>query len=241
MALSSTKVFVLEVMGRHAGWIAAAAGLAQQAEQPLPLLILFPEVPLDQAVFLQRVRQSVATEGYCTVVVSEGSRDTQGNFLSAQGSQDAFGHTQLGGVAPVVADLIKQQLGYKCHWAVADYLQRAARHIAAKVDVEQSFAVGQAAVKIALAGENAVMPAIVRTSNIPYTWEIGTVALSDVANQEKKMPADFLSEDGFGISAKCRDYLQPLIVGEDYPPYEQGLPRYIRLKNQLLEKKLPTY
>lgn len=238
MAQSSTKVFILEVMGRHAGWIAAASGLAaNQAHEP-PHIILFPEVVFDEARFLARVEACVKTYGYCVVVVSEGIRNQDGKFLSDAGLKDAFGHAQLGGVAPVIAQLIKRELNYKYHWAVADYLQRAARHIASSVDVEQAYALGKRALEMALEGYNAIMPIIVRQSDSPYQWSIDHVPLKDVANQEKAMPADFISEDGMGITAACRRYLLPLIQGEAYPPYINGLPDYVVLNNHLVEKKL---
>ena len=240
MAKTSTKVFVMEVMGRHAGWIAAAGGLASDANCPLPIVILFPELPFEQARFLARVDELVKTHGYCSVVVSEGVKSPDGQFLSDQGSRDAFGHAQLGGVAPVIANMVREGLGYKFHWAVADYLQRAARHIASKTDVEQAYALGRAAVEMALAGHNAVMPTIVRTADSPYAWEIGEARLEDVANVEKKMPRDYISEDGFGISEAGRRYLLPLIQGEDYPPYRDGLPVYVRLRNVAVPRKTRT-
>ena len=240
MCLTSTKVFILEVMGRHAGWIAAAGAMAADEKTNLPVIILFPEVPFDRKRFMSQVKAKVDEFGYVSVVVSEGARYKDGKFLSDQGIVDAFGHAQLGGVAPVIASMVKQDLGYKYHWAVADYLQRAARHIASKTDVEQAYAVGKAAVKLALKGENAVMPTIVRSSNQPYRWKIGNVSLSRVANVEKMMPAKFISKDGFGITQKCRDYLAPLMKGEDYPPYRNGLPDYVTLKNLPVRKKINT-
>lgn len=241
MCSTSTRVFVLEVMGRHAGWIAAAGGLAADADNDIPLLILFPEIAFDQAKFLAAVDAKVKHYGYCSVVVSEGVKSEDGKFLAEAGGKDAFGHAQLGGAAPVVANLIKDALSYKCHWAVADYLQRAARHIASKTDVEQAYAMGKAAVELAIAGKSAVMPTIVRTSNAPYQWQTGHADLKDVANVEKMMPLDFISEDGFGITAGCRDYLQPLILGEDYPPYKNGLPDYVQMQKVMVEKKLPGF
>ena len=238
MAATSTKVFILEVMGRHAGWIAAASGLASNDSSEPPHIILFPEVPFEQTRFLKRVASCVKEYGYCVVVVSEGIRNEQGQFLSDAGIRDAFGHAQLGGVAPVLAQLIKSELNLKYHWAVADYLQRAARHIASSVDVEQAYALGKAAVDLALDGHNAIMPIIVREQDSPYRWSIGHVPLADVANQEKAMPVEFISEDGFGITAACRRYLEPLIQGEAYPPYVGGMPEYVRLKNILVDKKL---
>lgn len=240
MAASSTKVFIMEVMGRHAGWIAAAGGLAAEKAGDAPHLIIFPEIPFNQAAFLARVKDCVTQFGYCAIVVSEGVRNEDGKFLADAGLKDAFGHTQLGGVAPVLAQLVKRELGYKYHWAVADYLQRAARHIASKTDVEQAYALGKAAVELALAGQTAIMPIIKRESDNPYRWSIDTVPLKDVANQEKHMPRDFITLDGFGITETCRRYLQPLIQGEDYPPFVNGLPQYITLQNRAVVKKLAT-
>ncbi len=234
MAATSTKVFILEVMGRHAGWIAAASSLAGLHANEPPHLILFPEVPFNQTLFLQRVDSCVKSEGYCVIVVSEGLRNADGQFLSDAGLRDAFGHAQLGGVAPVIAQMIKQELNLKYHWAVADYLQRAARHIASAVDVEQAYALGKAAVELAISGHNAIMPIIIRTQDAPYRWEIGHVPLADVANQEIKLPAEFIREDGMGVTEACRRYLTPLIQGEAYPPYVNGLPDYVRLKNTLV-------
>lgn len=238
MCETSTKIFILEVMGRHAGWIAAAGGLAQEQEGDPPHIIVFPEIEFDEAQFLKKVNQSVRKFGYCVIVASEGARYADGRFLSDDGSKDVFGHVQLGGLAPKLANLIKQELGYKYHWAVADYLQRAARHIASATDVEHAYAMGKAAVELALEGKNAVMPAIVRESDSPYRWRVGEAKLSEVANVERKMPRDFISEDGFGITDKARTYLAPLIHGEDYPPYKNGLPDYARIKGVAVEKKL---
>lgn len=239
MAASSTKVFILEVMGRHAGWIAAAGGLAQShAPQGAPHLILFPELPFDQADFLKRVKDTVAEKGFCVVVVSEGIKTPDGKFLADSGLKDAFGHSQLGGVAPALAQIVKSELGFKNHWAVADYLQRAARHIASQTDVEQAYALGKAAVEFAIAGKNAVMPIVVRDSDAPYRWHIDSVELGKVANVEKKMPRDFITEDGYGITEACRTYLAPLIAGEAYPPYENGLPQYVTLAKDIVTKKL---
>lgn len=241
MAKSSTKVFILEVMGRHAGWIAAAGGLAARHKNDAPHIILFPEIPFQQKAFLKKVKESVENEEYCVIVVSEGVRDTKGKFLSETGLKDAFGHAQLGGVAPVIAKIVADHLGYKYHWAVADYLQRAARHIASQTDVEQAYALGKAAVEFALAGENAVMPIITRGKGKRYTWDIGSVPLAKVANIEHKMPRNFISKDGFSITPSCKAYLSPLISGEDYPPYKDGLPDYIELKKILVRKKLPKF
>ena len=238
MAKTSTKVFILEVMGRHAGWIAAAGGLAGKDRSEAPHIILFPEIPFDEVRFLGRVTECVDQYGYCVVVVSEGARHADGRFLAEAGTQDAFGHSQLGGVASTVATLIRARLGLKYHYAIADYLQRSARHIASKVDVEQAYAVGKKAVEFALEGQNAVMPVIVRTSDTPYRWKIGQVPLSRVANKEKMMPRGFISRDGFAITKSCRRYLEPLIRGEDYPPYSKGLPNYIELRNVSVPKRL---
>jgi len=238
MSRTSTKVFVLEVMGRHAGWTTAACGLAAEAEGEAPQVLLFPEIPLDEAKFVSAVEKVVKRYDHCVIGVSEGLRNADGKFVSETGLRDAFGHAQLGGVAPVIASLVRDKLNYKYHWAVADYLQRAARHIASKTDVAQAYAVGKAAVELALKGRNSVMPTIVRKSNKPYRWTIGVADLKDVANIEKKMPRDYITEDGFHITAKCREYLAPLIQGEDYPPFKGGLPAYVRLKNVAVPKKL---
>jgi 6-phosphofructokinase len=240
MARTSTKVFVLEVMGRHAGWITAACGLAAEKAGDAPQILLFPEITFDAEKFLARVDASVKQYGYCAIGVSEGIRSADGKFLSETGLKDAFGHAQLGGVAPQIANLVKDKLGYKYHWAVADYLQRAARHIASKTDAQQAYAVGKAAVELALQGRNAVMPVIVRKSNKPYKWAIEAADLKDIANKEKMMPRDFITGDGFHITDKCRQYLSPLIAGEDYPPFKNGLPDYVKLKNIAVPKKLGT-
>ena len=240
MAKTSTKAFVIEVMGRHAGWIAAAGGLVE--DQGMPVVILFPEVKFDQEAFLAKCKQKIDDYGFVTVVASEGAQWPDGRFLAEQGTRDAFGHAQLGGAAPVVANMIKDALGCKFHWAVADYLQRAARHLASKSDVEQAYALGKAAVEYALAGENSIMPTVVRKSSDPYMWEIGKAPLSEVANVEKMMPANFISEDGFGITQACKEYLYPLIQGEEYPPYKKnGLPDYVTLQNVAVAKKLPGF
>ena len=240
MAKTSTKVFVLEVMGRHAGWITAACGLAAESEGEGPHILLFPEITFDPDKFIARVDATVKQHGYCVVAVSEGIKGADGKFLSESGLRDAFGHAQLGGVAPQIANLIREKLKLKFHWAVADYLQRAARHIASKTDVAQAYALGKAAVQLALAGHNSVMPTIVRKSDKPYKWSIGTAQLKDVANKEKFMPRDYITADGFHITAKCRAYLAPLIQGEDYPPFRNGMPDYVRLKNLAVPKKLPS-
>jgi len=239
MERTSTKVFVLEVMGRHAGWIAAAGGLIE--DQGIPVVVLFPEIEFDQARFIARVDALVRAHGYCTVVVSEGCHYPDGSFLAEQGTKDAFGHAQLGGAAPVIASLVKQALGHKFHWAVADYLQRSARHIASATDVKQAYQLGAKAVELALAGHNAVMTTIDRISDTPYRYRIGVAPLAKVANVEKFMPRDFITKDGFGITDKCKRYLLPLIRGEDYPRYKDGLPRYVTLKNVAVAKKLPPF
>ena len=238
MSRTSTKVFALEVMGRHAGWMTAACALAAEQEGEAPHVLLLPEIAFDEGRFLAKVDAAVERHGHCITAVSEGIKGPNGEFLSASGSKDAFGHVQLGGVAPVVATLITAKLGYKCHWAVADYLQRSARHIASDTDVQQAYAVGRAAVEFAIAGKNAVMPAIRRLSDSPYRWDIVEAPLSSVANQEKLLPADFISTDGFGITQAARRYLAPLIVGESYPPFRNGLPDYVKLRNVAAPKKL---
>jgi len=238
MCETSTKVFVLEVMGRHAGWIAGASALAAQEEGDAPHIILFPEVAFDREKFMAKVKATVEEKGFCVIVASEGAAYADGKFLADAGSVDAFGHTQLGGVAPTLAQMVKDELGYKYHWAVADYLQRAARHIASKTDVEQAYAVGKAAVEFALEGKNAVMPAIIRGTGAEYTWTIEEAPLAEIANVEKMMPAEYISEDGFGITAAAHAYFLPLIQGEDYPPYKNGVPHYTKLKKVKAEKKL---
>jgi 6-phosphofructokinase 1 len=239
MARTSTKVFVLEVMGRHAGWIAAAGGLIE--DEGIPVLVLFPEIPFDEKKFTDRVAALVNEHGYCTVIVSEGCHHPDGTFLAEQGSKDAFGHAQLGGAAPVVAGIVKRTLGHKFHWAVADYLQRAARHIASQTDVKQAYEVGAAAVKLALEGHNAVMPTIERVSDTPYRYRIGMAPLSEVANVEKFMPRSFITADGFGITEDCKRYLRPLIQGEDYPKFRNGIPVFATLKNVAVARKLPAF
>jgi len=241
MAATSTKIFVMEVMGRHAGWITAACGLASESAGEPPHLLLFPEIPFDEAAFLARVERCVADHGYCTIAVSEGLHDADGRFLSDMGTTDAFGHAQLGGVGQVVAQLVKDRLGHKYHWALPDYLQRSAHHLASATDVGQAYALGAAAVDLAISGRNAVMPGIVRLADLPYRWEIGVAELKNVANVERKMPRDFISDDGFHITDKCRAYLAPLIAGEAFPPFRNGLPDYVRLKNTAVPKKLGEF
>jgi 6-phosphofructokinase 1 len=238
MAKTSTKIFVLEVMGRHAGWITAAVGMADDAETPLPLILLFPEIAFDEAKFLVAVDAKTKRFGYCCIGVSEGLKNPDGKLMADVGTRDAFGHAQLGGVGPMIARLVKDKLDYKYHWAVADYLQRAARHLASKTDLDQSYAVGKAAVEFALAGKNAVMPAIVRVADKPYRWKIGEAPLAEVANREKMLPRNYITADGFGITARARAYLAPLIKGEAPPPYKNGLPMYVRLKNVAVPRKL---
>ncbi|MDR0776485.1 MAG: 6-phosphofructokinase [Azonexus sp.] len=241
MARTSTKVFVLEVMGRHAGWITAACGLASESAGEPPHILLFPEVPFDPERFLARVDQCIQKYGYCTVAVSEGLADASGKLIAEMGSKDAFGHAQLGGVGQIVAQLVKDRLGHKYHWALADYLQRAARHLASRTDLEQAHALGVAAVNLALQGKNAVMATIRRLADAPYRWEIGEAPLAAVANVERKMPPEFISADGFHITDACRTYLQPLIEGEEPPPFRNGLPDYVRLKNIAVTKKLGVF
>ncbi len=239
MTKTSTKVFVIEVMGRHAGWIAAAGGLIE--DQNIPVIILFPEVEFDQQAFIAKCEEKVEEHGFVTIVVSEGTHYAGGKFLAEQGTRDSFGHAQLGGAAPVVANMVKQALGYKFHWAVADYLQRAARHLASESDVEQAYALGVAAVEKVLEGKNSIMLTVVRESSNPYRWSIGEAPLSEVANVEKMMPLDFITKDGFGITDACKEYLYPLIQGEAYPPYENGMPKYVTLKNSPVERKLVDF
>ena len=238
MCKTSTKVFIVEVMGRHAGWIAAAGGLASTDDTPIPTVILFPEVEFNQEKFLARVNALVKKHGYCSVVVSEGVHWADGRFLAETGLKDAFGHSQLGGAATVISGMIQSELGLKNHWAVADYLQRAARHIASRTDVEMAYAMGKAAVDFAVKGHNSVMPTVKRLSNKPFKWKVGMADLSKVANVEKMMPENFITKDGYGITKACRTYMEPLIKGEDYPPYKDGMPKYVRIKGVAVEKKL---
>ncbi len=243
MAETSTKVFVYEAMGRHAGWLAAAAGLAGKTTDDAPHLILFPERPYDETDFLANVKRVVAKVGYCVVVASEGIQTADGRFVAdAGGGKDSFGHTQLGGVASFLAGRVKDALGMKVHWALPDYLQRSARHIASKTDLDQAMAVGKAAVQFAIKGHNATMPVIMRTSDQPYRWKIEAAPLDKIANHEKKMPAGFIRKDGYGITARARRYLEPLIRGEAYPPYgRDGIPAYVTLKNVAVKRKLPPF
>ncbi|WP_438951223.1 6-phosphofructokinase [Porticoccus sp.] len=240
MCESSTKVFILEVMGRHAGWIAAASAMAAEQAGDPPHIILFPELPFIHEDFIAKVEQTVQQQGYCVIVASEGVQYSDGTMLAGSVTTDAFGHQQLGGLAPTLAAMIKHELGYKYHWAVADYLQRSARHIASATDVQQAYAVGKAAVEYALAGKNSVMVTIERLDGDDYRWRLGEVGLDKVANIEKKMPSDFISRDGFGITQLARNYLAPLIEGEDYPPYINGIPSYARLAKVAVKKKLNT-
>ena len=241
MSESSTKVFIMEVMGRHAGWIAASSGLAHDKNNSAPHIILLPEVPFYKAKFLKRVKETIKKHGFCVIVVSEGARFKNGEFIADAGTVDSFGHKQLGGVAPTIAGMIKDNLGYKYHWAVSDYLQRAARHISSKTDLDQAYAVGKAAVRFALSGENAVMPIIKRISSNPYSWKIDKVKLSKVANVERKLPQNFITKDGFGVTEACKNYLRPLIKGEAYPPYKDGVIETASLKNKVVKKKLKTF
>jgi 6-phosphofructokinase 1 len=238
MSRSSTKVFVLEVMGRHAGWTTAACALAADEQNSAPHILLLPEVAFNEERFLSKAERALERYGYCVVAVSEGLKGPDGKFISASGSQDAFGHARLGGVGPLISDMISVKLGCKSRWAVPDYFQRSARHIAAETDLQQAYAVGRAAVEFAVAGKNAVMPALRRLSDAPYRWDIVEAPLSEVANQEKLMPPDFISADGFGITEAARRYLAPLIIGEAYPPYKNGLPDYVKLQNVAAPKKL---
>ena len=241
MSKSSTKVFIFEVMGRHAGWLAASAGLAKSKNNSAPHIILLPEVTFNEKLFLKKVKEVVKKEDYCVIVVSEGAKYKNGKFLADAGTVDSFGHKQLGGVAPRIADMISNKLGFKYHWAVSDYLQRSARHISSQVDLDHAYAVGKAAVEYASSGENAIMPIIVRKKTKPYSWEVGKVALSKVANIEKKMPRNFISKDGFGITQSCKNYLSPLIQGEAWAPFEDGVIQTASLKNKLINKKLKNF
>jgi len=241
MAASSTKVFILEVMGRHAGWIAGAAGLAQTNEHPAPQLILFPERVFDRGAVMAKIAAVVEQQGFCAIVASEGIRDAEGRFVAETGIRDAFGHAQLGGVAQRLAEMVRDDLGLKYHYAIADYLQRSARHIASQTDVDQAYALGRHAVRLAQSGENAVMPTIVRTQDSPYTYTLGHVPLASVANIERPMPEAFISEDGFSITEAARTYFAPLIEGEAFPPFHNGLPDYVRVQYHLVKPKLAPF
>ena len=241
MSKSSTKVFIFEVMGRHAGWLAASAGLAKSKNNSAPHIILLPEVTFNKNFLLKNVKEGVKKEYFCVIVVSEGAKYKNGKFLADAGTVDSFGHKQLGGVAPRIAEMINNKLGFKYHWAVSDYLQRSARHISSQVDLDHAYAVGKAAVEYASSGENAIMPIIVRKKTKPYSWEVGKVALSKVANIEKKMPRNFISKDGFGITQSCKNYLSPLIQGEAWAPFEDGVIQTASLKNKLINKKLKNF
>ena len=240
MAETSTKVFILEVMGRHAGWIAAASGLISNKRNDPPHIILFPETPFNKKDFLKKVEKSVKQNSYCVIVASEGARYKNGKFLADSGNKDSFGHKQLGGVAPVLAEMVKSSLGYKYHYAIADYLQRSARHLSSEVDLKQAYAVGEAAVKSAIKGEQSKMMTIVRKSNKPYKWIIGSTDLGNVANNEKMMPMKYITSNGYGITKACKEYMRPLINGEGYPPYKDGLPVFCELKNKLVPKRLKS-
>ena len=240
MCASSTKVFILEVMGRHAGWIAASGGLAASKKGEAPHIILFPEIPFYREAFIERIETTVRQKGYCVIVASEGIRYSDGAHISGSMQRDAFGHQQLGGVAPTLASMIKQSTGYKYHWALSDYLQRSARHLASKIDVDHAYATGRRAVEMALEGKTSLMVTIEREKGEKYKWFLGEASLEKVANMEKKMPRNFITKDGFGITKKAKDYLKPLIIGEDFPPFKSGLPQYVKLKNILTAKKLKS-
>jgi len=240
MCASSTKVFILEVMGRHAGWIAASGGLAASKKGEAPHIILFPEIPFYREAFIERIETTVRQKGYCVIVASEGIRYSDGAHISGSMQRDAFGHQQLGGVAPTLASMIKQSTGYKYHWALSDYLQRSARHLASKIDVDHAYAAGRRAVEMALEGKTSLMVTIEREKGEKYKWFLGEASLEKVANMEKKMPRNFITKDGFGITKKAKDYLKPLIIGEDFPPFKSGLPQYVKLKNILTAKKLKS-
>ena len=240
MCASSTKVFILEVMGRHAGWIAASGGLAASKKGEAPHIILFPEIPFYREAFIERIETTVRQKGYCVIVASEGIRYSDGAHISGSMQRDAFGHQQLGGVAPTLASMIKQSTGYKYHWALSDYLQRSARHLASKIDVDHAYAAGRRAVEMALEGKTSLMVTIEREKGEKYKWFLGEASLEKVANMEKKMPRNFITKDGFGITKKAKDYLKPIIIGEDFPPFKSGLPQYVKLKNILTAKKLKS-
>ena len=230
MCKTSTKVFVLEVMGRHAGWIAAAAELANTLCSDIYVhKILLPEVPFNEEKFLQGVESDISKFGYSVIVASEGLKDSNGNLYSEAGQKDSFGHSQLGGLSPKIAKLIKDKIGLKYHWAVSDYLQRSARHLSSMTDIEQAIAVGRYAVDFALSGKTGIMPVIKRVSNDPYRWEIAEGDLSEIANQEKLVPDNYIAENKFRINSSGIAYLKPLIQGESFPDFFSGLPKYEQL------------
>ena len=241
MCETSTKVFILEVMGRHAGWIAASGGLAGDGPDDPPHIILFPEIPFERERFLDKVNHVVDKLGYCVVVASEGARTAEGEFLSDSGTRDSFGHVQLGGVAAALAGMVQSDLGLKYHYAIADYLQRSARHIASKTDVEQAYAVGKAAVEYAVKGASGVMVVIKRLNDKPYRWRTEMTAIRGVANVERQVPRSYITKDGYRITARARRYLEPLVKGELYPAFKKGLPDYVNLKNVQVARKLPAY
>ena len=241
MSNTSTKVFLLEVMGRHAGWLAASAGIIKSNSDSAPHLILLPEVYFDQKEFLKKVRATVKKSGYCVIVASEGIKNSKGDFVAASTTKDSFGHAHLGGVAPKLANMITEKLKIKVHWSVADYLQRAARHIASSVDVKQAYAIGESAIRYAMSGKNGVMLTIKSNNSKKFKWEISDIKLSSVANKEKKLPKSYISQDGFGITKSCKNYIENLVQGEDYPPYKNGMPDYAKLKHPLVKKKLKDF
>ena len=241
MSETSTKVFILEVMGRHAGWMAASSALARTSKGDAPHIILLPEVIFNQQKFLRKVKDVVKQKGYCVIVTSEGVKSAKGKFLAESNTKDAFGHTQLGGVAPYLASLITKKLKLKNHWAVSDYLQRSARHIASKTDLLHAEAVGVHAIKYAIQGMNGVMPVIVRGKSTKYTWKIEPSPLSKIANVEKKLPKSYISMDGFNVNSKAIAYLRPLIIGEAFPEFKNGIPKISNLKLLLAPKKLKKW
>ena len=241
MCETSTKVFILEVMGRHAGWMAASSALARTSKNDPPHIILLPEVVFNQSKFLDKIRKCVKKNGYCVIVASEGVKNSKGKFLAESDTKDAFGHTQLGGVAPYLGSMISKKLKLKNHWAVSDYLQRSARHIASQTDLLHAEAVGIHAVKYAVKGMNGVMPVIVRGKGKKYSWKISPVSLSKIANVEKKLPKSYISGNGFDVTSKAIKYLSPLIKGEAYPKFKDGIPVTQKLKLLQVKKKLPLW
>jgi 6-phosphofructokinase 1 len=241
MANSSTKVFILEVMGRHAGWLAASAGVIKENKSMPPHLILLPEVIFDENKFLKETKTIVKNYGYCVIVASEGIKNKKNQFIASSASKDSFGHAHLGGVAPKLANIISNKLSYKVHWAVADYLQRAARHLGSSVDVKQAYAIGFKALHYAKKGVDGVMLTIKKQKAKTYKWEIKYTKLQNVANFEKELPKSFITKDGFGITSICKSYIKDLISGEDFPPYKNGVPDYAKLKLPLVKKKLKKF
>ena len=241
MSQTSTKVFILEVMGRHSGWLAASSGVIKSNQSDPPHIILFPERKFDKTEFLKKVKNAVSKYSYCVVVASEGIQDKKGKFISDSGEKDSFGHAQLGGVAPMLSNMIMNNLKLKVHWAVSDYLQRAARHISSSVDVDQAYKLGTESVELAKKNITDVMLTIEKKKSSKFKWSIGTTKLDNVANIEKKLPKNYIKSNGYEITAACKKYISNLIEGESFPIFKNGYPLYAKMKCKLIKKKLRKY